>query len=83
MDEDGVGVHNVGDDRVVVGQKKILYRDDTDQHTVVGHDVTGVDGLLIKAGSANAEDCLLRRHVGQQADILNGHDAAGAVLRIL
>ena len=82
VDGDDVLLHDGFDGRLVVlTQKQILDRDQTDQ-LVSARNVAGVNGLLVDAGTADAEDGLLHRHVRPQGNIFRRHDRAGGILGI-
>ena len=77
-----MGLHNVPDGGFVVFcQEQILHGHKAQQGPVV-RDVAGVDGLLVHAGAADAEDALLYGHRGPQGDIFCGHDGACGVFRV-
>ena len=81
-DGDDMGLHNVPDGGFVVFcQEQILHGHKAQQGPVV-RDVAGVDGLLVHAGAADAEDALLYGHRGPQGDIFCGHDGACGVFRV-
>ncbi len=52
------------------------------QVAAVVNDIADVDGLLVRAGAADALQGVLHGHGGLQIHELRGHDAAGGVLRV-
>ena len=67
--------------RVILAQKQILDRDKADQLASAG-DIAGVDGLFVDAGTADAEDGFLHRHIRPQGHIFRRHDGAGGVFGV-
>ena len=66
---------------VILGQQQVLHRDDAQQGPALGH-VTGINGLLIHALTADAENALPYGHIRPQGHVLCGHNGPGGVLRI-
>ena len=50
--------------------------------SILFRNVAGINGLLIHALAANAENGLLHRHVGAQGNVFRGHDGAGGILGV-
>ena len=46
------------------------------------NDIADVDGFLVRAGAADALQCVQHGHGGLQIHILRSHDGAGGILRV-
>ena len=80
---DDIGGHDLLDTHLVIfGQQQVLDGHQTQQGPVVGSDIAGVDGFLIHALTADAQDGFLNGHIGPQGNVLGGHDGSGGVLGI-
>ncbi len=79
---DHVGVHDVLNDVVLVGQQQVTDRQHTQQTAGGVGDVQDVDGLQLAADAADALEGILHRHILLQGQELHVHDGAGGILGI-
>ena len=79
---DDVVVHDLGDGGIQFGQQQTAHRHDAQQPVFVHH-IAGVEGLGLLALLADGGERLAHRHLPAQTDILEGHQTAGRILRIV
>ena len=79
---DEVALHDVADDVVLLRQQQRPDGQHADQVALFIDDITDVDGLLVRSGTADALEGVLHGHGLLQVHELRGHDAAGGVIRI-
>ena len=79
---DDLRLHEIPDQHIIVLGHQFLGGDGSDQFPALC-DIAGVDGLLMDAGFLNVRHGLGNCHSLAQIHILRGHDASGAVVRIV
>ena len=81
--KDDVCVHQVLDDRVILGKQQILHGHDAFKLPVGRGDEADVYRLLVLADTADARDGLAHAHIFFQVNEFRGHYAARGILRIM
>ena len=79
---DHMGIHDVPHHVVLLRQQNGADGEIPQQVAALVNDVADVDGLLVRAGAADALQGVLHGHGGLQVHVLRGHDAAGAVVGV-
>ena len=79
---DDVFVHDLGDGGIQLGQQQAADRHDAQQAVFVHH-VAGIEGLGLFALLADGRKRLLDVHFLAQADIFQGHQAAGRIFGVV
>ena len=77
-----MGIHDVPHHVVFLRQQNGADGEIPQQVAALVNDVADVDGLLVRAGAADALQGVLHGHGGLQVHVLRGHDAAGAVVGV-
>ena len=75
-------LHDILDDIVLVGEEDRAQGNDAEQLARGIHHIADVDGLLVRAGAADALEGVLHRHVSLEVDELRRHQRAGSILGI-
>src|SRR5690606_596637 len=78
-----LGAHDVGDDRIGLGQKQLPHAHHAHQPAGPVDDVNVGYGLRAGAYLADMLQILLDGHAGADADVLHRHEAAGGVFGIV
>ena len=82
-DRDDIGQHHIFQLGIVIlCQQQILDGDQADELALFIGDIAGINGLLIHALAADAEDRLSHIHAGPQGNILRGHDGTGGIVGV-
>ena len=80
---DDVFRHDLLDLRVVaLCQQQVLHGDDALQGSVCGEYIAGIDGFLVHALAADAENGFLHGHIRPQGHIFHGHQGPGGVFGV-
>ena len=82
VDGDDILLHELGNGGfIVTAEQEIFHGDHADEPPIPG-DIAGINGLLVHAGAANAQNGFAHIHIRPEGDILGGHPGACAVLGI-
>ena len=80
---DDIGIHDIADAGAFRRDNQLAQGNLTDEPALIVDDVAGVDGLLVDARAADVIHRLAHGEIIVQIDIFNGHQASGAVFRII
>ena len=80
---DDVGIHDIADAGALRRDNQLAQGNLTDELALVVDDIAGVNRLLVDARAADVIHRLAHSEVIVQIDIFDGHQAAGAVFRII
>ena len=83
IDTDDIVVHDLSDDVIGIEDDQIPQSDRSYKDPLFIQDITGVNSLGIQPDFTDPLNGVSDRHVLPQIHILDGHDTAGRILRIL